>query len=59
VNEAQKADIKALMQFYDEHGWDWSKALEFQVRSYNESLDPIVIRTRIGAGRPRSKRNRK
>lgn len=58
VTAQERDDIRALMAFYDARGWDWSVALEFLTRKYNGTLEPIVIRTRIGVGygRPRKEK---
>ena len=59
MNAKQKADCKALIEYYEQRGQDWSDALEFQVRSYNHSLPkdewPLLIRPQK-AGRPRKTR---
>lgn len=34
----QKDDIRLLIALYDYNGWDWSIALEYEVRKMNGSL---------------------
>jgi len=58
MNEEQKADIRALIEFYDQRGWDWTDALEFQVRYYNKSL-PTDEWLKLRSMRPRPGRPRK
>lgn len=57
MTEKQKADAKALIEFYEVRGWDWSTALEFFIRYHHRSLPGDEARDRLErkrrAGRPR------
>ena len=48
-----KADIKAAIAFYEKRGWDWLPLIAYLSAKAFGSWPPVVIRTRIGAGRPR------
>jgi hypothetical protein len=38
VTPEQREDIKLLIAVYEEHGCDWSTALEYTVRKYHGTL---------------------
>jgi hypothetical protein len=56
MTKSERADVKALIRFYDQRGWDWGLAAEFLLRKLNLSAPYCVIRTTIGVGRGRPRR---
>lgn len=43
-----RQEMNFLIRFYEKRGWRWNEALEFLLRLHNDTMEPLVIRTRIG-----------
>ena len=60
MNTEQKADVKFLIEYYESRGWDWSEALEYQVRRSNGSLPwqerQAFLAKKKRVGRPRKQK---
>ena len=37
----ERAEVRAVIAFYDAHGWDWSSVVEFLVRRAHGSLPDL------------------